>query len=122
VKNGYNGKKASITAGYSEKGADQEAARLLTNVKVKERIDYHKNNLEELCLISKAKLVNFQLGIVDDDTSHPITRQTAVKSLVDMLGYSSPVKTDITTNGNSINPVTVIETVHSVIENEIASN
>lgn len=34
-----NGKQAAIRAGYSEKTAEQQASRLLSNVKVKARID-----------------------------------------------------------------------------------
>jgi phage terminase small subunit len=34
-----NGKQAAIRAGYSKKTAEQQASRLLRNVKVKERID-----------------------------------------------------------------------------------
>lgn len=45
--NGFNGKEAAISAGYSAKTAEQQASRLLRNVKVLEFID------EEMKLLSK---------------------------------------------------------------------
>lgn len=47
VMNGFNGKKAAIAASYSAKTAEQQASRLLRNVKVLEFID------EEMKLLSK---------------------------------------------------------------------
>ncbi|AEO26641.1 terminase [Listeria monocytogenes] len=47
VMNGFNGKDAAISAGYSAKTAEQQASRLLRNVKVLEFID------EEMKLLSK---------------------------------------------------------------------
>ncbi len=41
-----NGTKAAIRAGYSEKTAEQQAVRLLRNVKVKNYIDEHLKKLE----------------------------------------------------------------------------
>lgn len=40
-----NGRQAAIRAGYSEKTADQQASRLLSNVKVKEYIDAKLNRI-----------------------------------------------------------------------------
>ena len=42
-----NGTKAAIRAGYSEKTAEQQAVRLLRNVKVKNYIDEHLKKLED---------------------------------------------------------------------------
>lgn len=47
VMNGFNGKEAAISAGYSTKTAEQQASRLLRNVKVLELID------EEMKILSK---------------------------------------------------------------------
>ncbi|EAD5424990.1 terminase small subunit [Listeria monocytogenes] len=47
VMNGFNGKEAAISAGYSTKTAEQQASRLLRNVKVLGLID------EEMKLLSK---------------------------------------------------------------------
>ena len=43
-KKDHNGAKAVIRAGYSEKGAKQAAARLLTNVDLKALIDWKRRD------------------------------------------------------------------------------
>lgn len=48
----WNGTQAAIRAGYSEKGARTEAARLLTNANIKEYVDACKEKTAELAGIS----------------------------------------------------------------------
>ena len=45
--NTFNGKQAAIAAGYSEKTAEQQAARLLSNVKVRKVIEDEQARLRE---------------------------------------------------------------------------
>lgn len=39
IRNGYNGKRAAMAANYSEKSAESQASRLLSNAKVKAYVD-----------------------------------------------------------------------------------
>lgn len=61
----WNGKRAYMAAypDSSEEAATTSASRLLTNAKVKEYIEYCKNNIEEMAGISKMKVVKEQMAI-----------------------------------------------------------
>lgn len=52
LSNNQNGKQAAITAGFSAKGAEAEASRLLTNINVSEEID---RRLAELRVAAEAR-------------------------------------------------------------------
>ena len=70
VKNGYNGTQAVISAGYSSKGADVQAVQLLGNIKIKQRIDHHKQHLEELLHISKSKVLSEHRKLAFSSMAH----------------------------------------------------
>lgn len=110
VKNGYNGTQAAIKAGYSIKGADAEAGRLLVNVRIREKIDYYERNLDELLCISKAKVMNEHMKIGFSSIAHLhntwITRK-AFEDLTDeqkacIQEITADVKTKSGENGDVI--------------------
>ena len=70
VKNGYNGTQAAIKAGYCEKGAAVEAVRLLINAKIQERVNHHKNNLEELLNLNKSMVIKEHQKIAFSSIAH----------------------------------------------------
>jgi phage terminase small subunit len=71
LKNGFNGTQAAISAGYSQKTANEQAARLLAKVSIKEFIQKAKKEiddkdimtateiLKELSIIAKSDLKNY---------------------------------------------------------------
>lgn len=61
-----NARKAAITAGYSEKTADQQASRLLKNVKVIEAIEKHKKAQVSSFIYSKEKKLEILQKVMDN--------------------------------------------------------
>lgn len=53
----FNGKRAAIKAKYSENTAEQQASRLLSNVKVKKYIDAKTKKAIEKCIITKEQVL-----------------------------------------------------------------
>jgi phage terminase small subunit len=65
-----NGKAAAIRAGYSPKTAENQASRLLTNVKVQEMIDKQLEEQEKRILVSADRVINEIADIAFDDISN----------------------------------------------------
>jgi len=86
--NGFNATQAAITAGYSEKTAESQASRLLTNVKVKEKVDAFKAQSTERALVTIEDVVKGLLieakGLGEDTTSS--ARNAAWKTLSEHTG------------------------------------
>ncbi len=86
--NGFNATQAAITAGYSEKTAESQASRLLTNVKVKAAVDALKAKASKKALVTADDLVrllyNEAQGLGEDTTSS--ARTAAIKVLTDFTG------------------------------------
>jgi phage terminase small subunit len=95
VKNGYNGTQAAIKAGYSEKCAEIIAFENLRKPNIKQRIDHHIKHKEELCNISIALILLKEKEIAFDPKTDPSERQRAIQALIDMLGYKSPIQSEI---------------------------
>lgn len=66
IKNGGNGAKAAIAAGYSEKGARQTAHRVLTNADIQERIQRAKERAGVTPEIVSGVLAQHLLGDIAD--------------------------------------------------------
>ena len=64
-----NGTQAAIRAGYSPKTADQQASRLLTNVKISDRIAAGKKKRSEQTGIDAGWLLKYLAGQVGADVS-----------------------------------------------------
>lgn len=70
VRNGYNATQAAIDAGYSKKCAGTIGYENLRKPQIKERIEQHKANLEELLNISRAKVLNEHIKIAFSSIAH----------------------------------------------------
>lgn len=56
IANGFNGTQAAISAGYSQDTANEQAARLLANVSIKQRIDELKAPIAKKTTMNAEKL------------------------------------------------------------------
>ncbi len=65
-----NGTKAAIIAGYSEDSAREIASQNLTKLHIKEHIEKLKLNIEELCGISKQRVINEHIKIAFSSIAH----------------------------------------------------
>ncbi|EAC2977331.1 terminase small subunit [Listeria monocytogenes] len=96
VMNGFNGKKAAITAGYSEKSAEVTASKLLRNAKVLEIIDAEMKMLSKR-MRDDASRIYFELWnqvrMIDDKM---INHEEASKQLSVTEARVVVMKADIT--------------------------
>jgi Phage terminase, small subunit len=68
-----NGGKAAIAAGYSSNTADQQASRLLRNVKIKQMIDEQMKEVEKETIASAEEVLTFLTDVVRGDIGDTIT-------------------------------------------------
>ena len=76
-----NATQAAIRAGYSEKTAQEQSSRLLTNVKVQEALQIEREKLEARVEISQEKIMADIEAI----------KQDAMRATVDQLGNSKMI-------------------------------
>ena len=97
-----NGTQAAIKAGYSEKTADQQASRLLKNVKVLTAIDewkkketkkFIKTKEEKLIWLEKIALNGMEIIDPEKGMVNPATAISAIKEHNVMQGDNAPVET-----------------------------
>jgi phage terminase small subunit len=99
-----NARQAAIKAGYSEKTADQQASRLLKNVKVKDAIEKHKKKADKAFIWSKEKKLQLleQIALcatTADAEKGMINMQSAIAALKEhnlMMGDNAPTVTENT--------------------------
>jgi len=99
-----NAKQAAIKAGYSEKTADQQASRLLKNVKVIEAIKQHQLKTDsEFTYTKDAKLKILEevmLACKEEDIEKGVINATAVISAIKehnlMMGHNAPTESTAT--------------------------
>ena len=113
LENGKNGTQA-YRAIYPNVKTDESAAvnatKLLKNAKVREMIDIEQAKTAEKMLIKREDIINKILRIVDtNETTSPSIALKGIEMINKMFGFDAPIKTDITTNGQSINQITWIE-------------
>ena len=101
-------KGAAIKAGYSEKTADQQASRMLKNVKVKKLIDEYKNTVHEKFIWSKEEKLKRLQDIADmsirsihdqfgnEKAESLSSAVSAIKEHNVMQGDNAPVMTETT--------------------------
>ena len=100
-----NASQAAIKAGYSEKTADQQASRLLKNVKVKTAIKEHQLKGEEDFIWSKEKKLKILERIVDcaiksDPEKGMLNMPSAIAAMKEhnlMQGDNAPTQSEVTT-------------------------
>lgn len=85
-KNGGNATAAAIAAGYSERTAAQQGARLLRNVKVAARLEELAKDAIRKQIISADKRAMYLSKIVEDNTMDPFARIRAIDILNKMDG------------------------------------
>jgi phage terminase small subunit len=86
--NGFNATQAAITAGYSERSAEVQGSRLLSNDKVKASVDSLKSKGAERALVTIEDVVRGFLKEAQgkqDDTTSP-ARNAAWKELSNFTG------------------------------------
>lgn len=97
-----NAKQAAIDAGYSEKTADQQASRLLKNVKVQEKVNSYKKKELEIYVWSKQdKLKKLELiaesAMKKDSEKGMINMQSAIAAIKEhnlMQGDNAPIEVE----------------------------
>lgn len=100
----WNGSR-SYKAAYPEAEDDTarvNASKLLTNTNIKSYIALIKDDIEQECNISKIKQVKTLQDIINDKEATHRDRATALQELNKMLGYNSPDRLDVTTQGDKI--------------------
>jgi len=70
VKNGYNATQAAIKAGYSERTARQIATENLSKPHIQEKVQHHKDHLEELLNISISLILSEHKKIALSSIAH----------------------------------------------------
>lgn len=103
-----NATQAAIDAGYSEKTADQQASRLLKNVKVKTAIKEHQEKVTNSFIWNKEKKLKILQDIMEcatkkDPEKGMINMPSAVAAMKEhnlMQGDNAPVEQEITHNVN----------------------
>lgn len=92
-----NAKQAAIRAGYSEKTAEQQGSRLLSNVKIQ---SYIKKKLEQHEIqsdMSKQKILDkLWVMVENNEEDGEIIAMRAIEIINKMMGYNSADKQEIT--------------------------
>ena len=109
-----NATQAYIRAGFSEKLANTNAAKLLQNTTIAKAIEDARKEVSEKALITTEMVVKGLLKEAQDyaEGSTQSARVSAWAHLGKHLGmFVEQKKVDVTTNGESINKPTLIELV-----------
>jgi phage terminase small subunit len=83
----FNGTQAAIRAGYSEKTANEQAARLLANVSISNRVKELREEHSEQLEITIEELTNFFRSIMEDEEQKGADRIRAAENLSKRVGY-----------------------------------
>ena len=101
----FNGRQAAIRAGYSKKTADEQASRLLTNVKVADRVKELTNEQSKRLEITADELTRFFRMMKDDENQKGADRIKAAENLAKRFGYYEEHNKQ---KQNTISPPTII--------------
>ena len=110
-----NGRQAAITAGYSEKTADQQASRLLKNVKVAKAIEEHKKAQLSEFIYSKEKKLEILQSVMNNaievcteegfnkgKMNNHSAAIAAVREHNLMMGDNAPTQAEVTTTTQTL--------------------
>lgn len=108
LKNGGNGTKAAISAGFSERSASAVSVRLKRDEVFKKAIEKARNRTEKFIDITHEKKIKVLWDIATDNIN--VNKKAAISAIdvINKMDGSYIVKTDITTNGNSLNAVVIL--------------
>ena len=86
--NGFNATKAAITAGYSEKTAQEQSSRLLSNVMVSDSIQSFMSKATEKAIVTVEDIVRGlqKEATLEGEGSSHAARISAWKALTDYTG------------------------------------
>lgn len=112
--NGMNGTQAYLSTypNATDDTARANATKLLAKTHIKAEIERLQAETSKELNITKESLLKHLNDILESTKDDPKNKHNAIKSievLNKMLGFNEPNKTDITTNGESINQITWIE-------------
>ena len=90
VKNGGNGTKAEISAGYAEQSASVQQTRLLKKDRIQGEIKRQNEFVLRANALSKNQIINeqYQLFILAKSSEEYKTASTILESLTKLLGYA----------------------------------
>tara|TARA_B110000196_G_C20826447_1_gene511618 strand:- start:105 stop:545 length:441 start_codon:yes stop_codon:yes gene_type:complete len=90
VKNGGNGTKAVISAGYAEQSASVQQTRLLKKDRIQGEIKRQNEFVLRANALSKNQIINeqYQLFILAKSSEEYKTASTILESLTKLLGYA----------------------------------
>ena len=103
--NGFNATKAAISAGYSEKTAQEQSSRLLSKVIVSDAVQKFMNKATKKALVTTEDIVKelWQLGRYAEAES---VRHSALKTLTDFTGGFDSNKKQVEHSGTV--PLTIV--------------
>jgi len=101
--NGTRAYKTVYKGAKNDNVAGVEAHKLLRKPKIQDYIKEIQDNLEEQAGISKLKMILELTKVIDSDSEDSKEKIKAIAEVNKMLGYNSTIKTDVTTNGESLN-------------------
>ena len=103
--NGFNATKAAISAGYSEKTAQEQSSRLLSKVIVSDAVQEFMNKATKKALVTTEDIVKelWQLGRYAEAES---VRHSALKTLTDFTGGFDSNKKQVEHSGTV--PLTIV--------------
>jgi len=98
--NGFNGTKAAIKAGYSQRTAYSIANELLKKPEIQEVIDEKKKELAARSTITKEELLADLKHIKDLNKDNPRSANSlkAIEIINKMLGFNMPLEQNINMN------------------------
>lgn len=117
----YNGARAYIAAGYSEKGASQGASRLLTRVNIKSELNRRQELIQEASNITKEKVIKKLLELIDDCYTDEKTDRTSILKAMDMINkltnlYAPENQINIQNNTDGEIKITIIKPNNNTYE------
>lgn len=104
VRNGFNGTKAAITAGYSKKSAGVQASKLLTVPKIQDYLNHCKEEMANQVDVSKEFLMERLYQIATNSAEG--NQLKAIDLLAKMNGYYAPQQQEVTNKYSEIENAT----------------
>ena len=92
----WNGADAARKAGYEENRARQTAYDLVTKSYIQQYIEFIKNDIEKEAGISKLKIINKLVEILEGKEEHSNNKINAAKEIKKAMGYDEAEKIDHT--------------------------
>jgi len=92
LSNGYNGTKAALSAGYSEKTAYSIANELLKKPEIQALIKEKQNEIAKRNNITKDGLIRILINIANDEQAKNSDKIKSIEVMLKALGFNEPDK------------------------------